>query len=164
MSTTRTRSVEEVKARFLERRKNDGFGFEVGEYPAFMDWPTLKELNILKDGAKEEDMADLWQACTEESIKAVILDYLPFAWEKANNCRGISANRSIAHFVAWFWLLGDAAFADALFDDYEFYGKPQLVRISERVGFDWRAVDDGRWANDEEGEGLTAEQAMAKKV
>ena len=32
---------------------------------------------------------------TDESIRTELVDYIEFAWDKANNCRGISAGRSI---------------------------------------------------------------------
>ena len=67
---------------------------------------------------------------------------MEFAWDKANNCRGISASRSIDHYSVWIWLLGDE---DKLSDirDYEYYGKPQLVEICELYGWDHSKWDDG---------------------
>jgi hypothetical protein len=57
---------------------------------------------------------------------------------------------------AWLWLSGYTNAADHIFDGYEFYGKPQLVFVSELVGFDWASQDDGRWTNDEDGDGISA--------
>jgi hypothetical protein len=71
---------------------------------------------------------------------------MDFAWDKANNGRGISANRSIAHYQAWLWLLG-VEWCDTLMDDYEFYGKPQLIRICEYLGLDPKQWDDGERVN-----------------
>ena len=48
--------------------------------------------------------------------------------------------RSIDHFRAWLWLLGDEMlrFADDG-DNYPMYGKPILRRICEKYGFEWSA-------------------------
>ncbi len=88
-----------------------------------------------------------------EAVKTQIREYLTFAWDKANHCRGLSAMRSLSHMRAWLWMLGDkifAVFAPHL-DDYDCYGKHQLVAISEFVGFNWRAQDNGHWCNEENG-------------
>jgi len=70
---------------------------------------------------------------------------MPFAWEKANGCRGISASRSLRHMVAWLWLDGQDEFLEKWNDlrDYEYYGKPQLIAICELYGIDWKKFDDG---------------------
>jgi len=49
---------------------------------------------------------------TREAIIAKIVDYMPFAWEKANDERGLSAIRSIEHMKAWTWLLNDGTFEE----------------------------------------------------
>jgi hypothetical protein len=74
-----------------------------------------------------------------------MLEYMPFAWDKANDMRGLSAGRSVQHFVGWTWLAGDDELS-AWCDDnsnYQHYGKEILVRICEHYGWDWRQWDDG---------------------
>ena len=86
---------------------------------------------------------------TKENVIEEIRDYLSFAWDKANDCRGLSAFRSIQHFRNWFYMFGNED-CDELVDemeDYMYYGKPWLVIISELVDFDWREEDDGCWVN-----------------
>ncbi len=102
----------------------------------------------LKDTAPEEG----WKvsARDESSVTQEMREYMGFAWDKANNCRGISAGRSIAHMCAWLWLLGMDAAAEQI-REYELYGKPQLRAICEHFGWDWRQWDNGRWQNDEYG-------------
>jgi hypothetical protein len=73
--------------------------------------------------------------------------YLAFAWEKANDKKGLSAIRSIRHYVGWLWLLGCDNFDD-LFDNYKYYGKPQLERISDYFNVSWKELDDGVREND----------------
>lgn len=152
------RTQDEIVAK-IKAEENDFFGHKRADWLAHLPFSAAKE--FLKPEATEEGWK--FDAPTEEKIRASILGYLPFAWDKANGCRGLSASRSIEHFCAWFWLLGDDEFSDYLDagDDYQFYGKPQLVKISEKVGFDWRQHDDGRWANNESEQGITAEQALA---
>lgn len=81
-----------------------------------------------------------------ESILNEMLDYMSFAFEKANNFRGISASRSMSHYSAWTWLIGDD-FGNLL--DYEYYGKDNLVEICEKYGWDHSQWDDGVRLNDE---------------
>ncbi len=83
----------------------------------------------------DED-ADSWDPpdTTDDAIKARIADYLGFAYEKAENERGISAIRSVVKLRAWVWLLGDDDFL-AAFDaapDHS-YGRPTLDVVAARI-------------------------------
>jgi len=132
------RTQEEIVKRFGERKKNDMFGFEISEYIKYLDYEHAKP--FLKDGTKEKD----WEpekVTPAEKIK----DYMKFAWEKANGCRGISAGRSLSHMVAWLWLDGQDKFLKEWhnLEDYEYYGKPQLIAICKLYGIDWKQYDDG---------------------
>ena len=40
----------------------------------------------------------------KKNVISKIKEYLPFTWEKANNCRGLSAMRSMQHFRNWFYM------------------------------------------------------------
>ena len=107
---------------------------------------------------KPEVTAEQWEARKCKPPMQKVSEYLPFAWDKANGNRGISAGRSLDHMKAWLWLAGHDELLKQHFEHYEHYGKFQLVIASELVGFDWRAHDDGRWVNDESDEhGLGAE-------
>lgn len=79
--------------------------------------------------------------------------YLSFAWGKANDCKGLSAIRSIHHMSAWLWLAGFDELLEEL-EDYQYYGKPQLVMCSVLCSVDWQKHDDGRWTNDSESAGI----------
>lgn len=70
----------------------------------------------------------------------MMLDYMEFAWDKANNGRGISAMRSMHHYMAWTWMLGDDL-GNLL--DYQYYGKDNLVKICKHYGWDHAKWDDG---------------------
>ena len=99
---------------------------------------------------KPEATADKWshQKNDHDAIKAEILEYMPFAWEKANDCRGNSAYRSLEYMKCWFWFLGHDI-EDAL-SNYTHYGKPQLRAICEHLNIDWRKYDSGEWVNFED--------------
>jgi len=132
---------DEVLARIRERKPDDVFGFEWSEYVDFLEYEHAKE--FLKPEVTAEHWAEARKPLTRESVLAVMLEYMPFAWEKANDKRGLSASRSIMHYVAWTWLAGDHALSEWLDTEYEFYGKPQLVRICETYGWDAKQWDDG---------------------
>ena len=85
-------------------------------------------------------------------VKGDMFAYLPFAWDKANHCLGLSAARSMEHMSSWLWLLGhDRASEQVL--EYDLYGKPWLRAVCEAFGWDWRQWDDGCWKDCEEEEG-----------
>ena len=83
-----------------------------------------------------------------------------FAWDKANNRRGLSSGRSIDHMRTWLWLDGKDDLAEQI-EDYEYYGKPQLVAVCNEYGIDWKQYDDGEWVNNEDDTPKTAEEVLA---
>lgn len=145
----------EILTRYNERKKVDIFGFEITKYIDALDFENAKQ--FLKDDVTEIEWKPI--CCDYESTLAVMKEYMPFAWEKANNNRGISAWRSLAHCAAWLWLLGEHDLAEEI-EDYTHYGKPQLVKICERFEWDWREWDDNRWTNDECAGGAIADDFL----
>lgn len=141
------RTQDEIAARVRERMDADFLGFEWHEYLNYLDLEHARE--FLKPGA--EITAEEWEyePVDAEKLRARILDYLPFAWDKANGFRGISASRSLSHFTAWFWLMGEDAMAEAMGRHYEFYGKAQLVQVTQWLGLDPAQFDDGVRRNQE---------------
>lgn len=138
------RSPEEIITRIKEiaAKNSDFFGVQIGRLIERLDYADAKPL--LRPEVKEEE----WEKTTTP-IKDEVHEYLKFAWDKANNRRGLSANRSIDHFRGLLWLDGHDDI-DAVMDEmYEFYGKPNLVYISELYDFPWKDHDDGKWSNDE---------------
>lgn len=140
------RTDAEIVARIEARREDDILGFEWPYY--LMRLPYELAVPYLKPEALEES-AKKWQQVPRDhdSIRAEAIDYMAFAFDKANNCRGISAGRSISHYVAWLWLLGEDSWGDKLFDEYEWYGKDLLVRLCKFFGIDHRQWDDGLRTN-----------------
>ena len=143
------RTQEEIVKRIDERKKYDMFGWEIGEYIDCLDYEHGKP--FLKKEVEKKD----WKPRRINPIKE-IKDYMPFAWEKANGCRGISAGRSLMHLTAWLWLDGQDEFLKKWNNlrEYEYYGKPQLIAICELYGIDWKQFDDGVRTNVGSGRGM----------
>ena len=126
------RTQDEILARLKERADEDMFGFETDEYYTYLDWQHAKE--FVADGVSESDWTDQSSEHTRDHMIVVMKDYMPFAIEKAEGGRGISANRSIIHYIAWIWLACDDDFlaeVDKEYDDnYREYGLPILRKIA----------------------------------
>jgi len=133
------RKQEEILKKFEERKGNDIGGWESLEYLYYLDFEHAKP--YAKEGMTKEN----WEEGIEKEPSEKIKDYMKFAWEKANNCRGISAGRSLMHMRAWLWLDGQDEFLKKWnnLENYEFYGKPQLKAICELYKIDWKKYDDG---------------------
>lgn len=64
-----------------------------------------------------------------------IIKFLPLAYEKAKNQEVLTSIRSIHHFLAWFYCLGNDEMVSVIYymlhNDYKFYGMPILRRIEK---------------------------------
>ena len=135
------KSVEKIKDKINTGFANDVFGIAFNDLIEALPFADAKEYLkdefLMKDSAEEE-----WESSrikTDDDVKARMLDYLPFAWEKAEDQRGLSADRSVRHFAAWAWLI-DYEFYEKIEDMYNNsyfpYGEPILEYISEKLGFE----------------------------
>ena len=126
------RTPEEILAQVKIISPEDIFGWQRGPLLAVLPFEHAKPFLI--DGLTEKDyIQDM-----DPAHNAV--EYLPFAWDKADSERGISANRSIEHFIGWAWLLDEDFYQKlrkSYEEDYSDYGKKQLILISEHFGYDW---------------------------
>lgn len=147
MERTDNEILSRIKS--LENDPADFFGFQRSDLIGYLPFESAKP--FLKEGATKEDWPH-HKPRNRQSVMDDMLSYMSFAWEKANNNRGLSAARSINHMQSWLWMLGEEDAAKAI-EDYDLYGKPQLRAICEHFGWDWEQWDDGRWANDETSEG-----------
>lgn len=137
-----TPTQDEILARYNTVASRDMFGFESDEYLSYLDDKHLRPLlNQEAAGGQIGQPLEL----NREKIVAKMRDYINFAWEKANDERGISASRSVLHYVAWTWLAGDREFSAEIermgIEDYAPYGKPILRRIEEFYGWGTREND-----------------------
>jgi hypothetical protein len=141
------RTQAEIVERIKQAMERDIFGFEWYEYALCLTPESAESLRGIAI-KKNADLSNWPYYKTDKDLRDRCIDYMPFAWEKANNCRGVSAWRSLSHYKAWLWLLGQDDFDDI--DDYEFYGKDQLRRICDFLGLDPDQWDDGIRVNSEE--------------
>ncbi len=135
------KTQEQILERIESLKGEELFGTTSGDLLDFLTFDLAK--SQLKEGATEDQWKKQQKVNDVATIKKEITDYLPFAWEKANNCRGLSASRSIDHFKAYLWLLDDGSFEKMEAIEYEHYGKEKLIFVSELVGFNWKSEDDG---------------------
>lgn len=132
------KSVQEIKDKIKEGFPTDFFGFATGDlvyalpYEAAKDY--LEEDFIAKENAKEE--YEKQATLTDEAVIGKIIDYIPFAQEKIDCERGLSADRSCQHFITWFWLI-DEAFSKMLRNLYVYhyapYGQPLLDEVKNYI-------------------------------
>ena len=120
------KTQDEIVKRIKERKANDFLGFEIPIYMLALDFEHAKQ--ILKP-----DVTEWEQLLTDDaSVINEIKNYIPFAEDKIEDLRGISASRSILHFIAWTWLI-DEAFSNELQKDfdtnYKNYGKAIVAKI-----------------------------------
>ena len=137
------RKQEEIAA-YIERLRREGddfFGVMTVDVIRYLDYDYAKP--YLREDVTREQWELNRRELTDESVIKQIIEYMPFAWGKANDMRGISANRSIDHMRAWLWLLNDGSLEKMEEIEYEHYGKERLIFVCEHVGIDWRKYDDG---------------------
>ncbi len=101
------REDDEIVRYYEKVAKGDVFGI----------WGTELLLRVpLKDAEKfmkrdhgwtEESWEKSRLKKDHESVVNEMEDFFQFAWEKAVGHRGISANRSIVHYLIWSWLIND---------------------------------------------------------
>ena len=122
------KSLEEVK-KFLESYWNNVF-------PSDGSFGWIREsVTDFYPAAYKPEHKSKCPELTRENVIKYMQDYMSFAWEKANDKRGISANRSIDHFKGWLWLLEDEESIEYLKVNYAPYGKPGLAYICIKYGF-----------------------------
>lgn len=136
------KTQQQILDRIMEIKEEDVFGFEISILFDYLTVESMESLRgrVLKD---DVDLSDhVTKTADEETIKAEMRDYMEFAWAKANGFRGLSAGRSIQHYQAWLWLLGERDLANDI-GNYQYYGKDKLVEICDYLGLDSSQWDDG---------------------
>lgn len=163
--TSRFRTHEDIVAR-LERITQSGSDWLATQRSDLIAWlPYALAKPFLKPDFQEDEFKELTDELEKKcpTPMAHVKDYLTFAWGKANNCRGISAGRSLDHLTSWLWLDGFDLVDTEWWKDYDYYGKTQLVVASILAGVDWKKLDDKEWVNEEDGPILSAEM-LQKRV
>ncbi len=129
--------IKRTQEQILERFNSVGdiFSAQKEDLICYMTFenakPFLDDEYALKVERKEEEREMLSDAEKE------IVEYLDFAYEKAEGQRANSAMRSMLHFRTWIWL-DDPEFYDEIIDEidnYTNYGIPVLDKISAKYGY-----------------------------
>lgn len=129
------RTADAIVERVLASRSF--FGFDAEVLLSVITFENAKRL-LPEPPDKPEDWGEVVPN-TEEGLTAAAKDYMDFAWDKAEDHRGISAGRSVEKMTAYMWLLGkDDLVARIERDDipYTNYGAPVLREISREMGWD----------------------------
>ncbi len=147
MDDMRIPTQSEIVTRFQERRPGDFFGFETRDYIDGMDFDHAKALDIPQDHVTATEWNNT-KSHSRQHWLGEMLEYMEFAWDKANGFRSVSAMRSIQHYIAWTWLAGDSDFSQQLIDgvfaaDNDPYGKDTLIAICKHYGWEYAQWDDG---------------------
>lgn len=122
----------EIVSRMRDSVSDDLFGTQRGDLLEFLPF------DVAREWLKEETTAEQWAECFKQPTREAVLnemrEYFDFAVGKALDERGLSANRSIFHFTAWVWLLGDEEMLRFLDDgsNYSPYGAPMLLEIARK--------------------------------
>lgn len=161
------RSTTEIVARMKAVAERDFHGVERSRLLEAL--PFDDALPFLRpDSGRHRDEWEAHRYTTTERVVDEIRSYCDFAWRRANECSGVSSTRAISHFRGLLWLLGDGGPAAVVLakledpDGYAYYGKPQLVAVSEFVTHDWRANDNDQWVNQKGDEPLTATAVLGR--
>jgi hypothetical protein len=130
------RTPDEIVARIIARRLRDPLGFEINEYVLALDYEHARAF------IRPETVAKDWGAPSYQSDEVVLermQTYVDFAYEKINDERGISAHRSIGHYIAWLYLVGNdelRAWVEKEVDtNYHSYGRHIMDRIVTAYGW-----------------------------
>lgn len=126
------KSFEQIvkRIRYLENEKFRDIFETRADLISYLPYELAQEFTDL-DEAGFNKVKTLYN---RENIIKELVDYLSFAFEKAENQRGLSANRSIAHFENWLFVLEDQELYDftSNHENYREYGLPILMKIKEK--------------------------------
>ena len=119
-----------------EEKEVFSFAEDLLEFVTFEAAKEFIEPKLLKD---YESGKEKWTFTkpTRANILKKIRDYMEFALGKAEDHRGLSAERSIEHFKHWVWLLGDKDYKTIDWENYTNYGTPILKQICEVYEIDF---------------------------
>lgn len=135
------KNIDEIKDKIEVGFKDDFFEFGIRDIIEALPFEDAKPY-LTADFVSQPDAEEEWEQLRLKSADDVLTkmkDYLSFAYDKAHNQRGLSADRSIRHFIAWAWLINDdfhQELVDLYDNSYDDYGLSILHRIKEWLGDD----------------------------
>lgn len=132
---TLSRSIEDIKEKI--KNSDSFFGFDKEVYIEFLDFENAKEFLSEEYSKKVESGETEFKYVNDIHVAAQdFLDYMNFAWGKAQDERGLSASRSVAKLGAWLWMMGRNDLEEMINDDdlYNPYGAPALIAVCKEMG------------------------------
>lgn len=133
------RTPEDILARIEEIKSDDFLGFRREVLIMALPFDVAVENNLVKDGVTEEKWNE-YATVGEEGQTKDALHYLEFAFGKAEDHRGISAERSTIKMSEYAWLLCRDDVVTAMDVEYAQYGVPILVQFAEHFSDESREV------------------------
>lgn len=133
------RTQDEIVAKLDDKTRERFMDFTPDVLVPALEWDFAKKylqedyvLKVEKGEEKFENTSDI------NTIVQEFLDYMVFAWGKAENQRGLSASRSINKLSAWLWLLNREDLVNTIEDDdlYNPYGAPALIEVCNKLGIE----------------------------
>lgn len=134
------KSQEEIVAKIEEITADPQmFDFRTDIFISCLSYDNAKKYLIPEFIEKYEKGEEKW-IFPSPLIKVAqdFVDYMAFAWGKAENQRSLSASRSINKLSAWLWVL-DRSDLETLIDNdelYNPYGAPALIAVCEKLGIE----------------------------
>lgn len=126
---------DEVKFKYESIKAQDFLGFSAEAYLPFMNWEDAKEYYKEEFRQKVDSGEIKYTNVIIEEAAQDFLDYMNFAWDKAQNMRGISASRSIEKLSAMLYCMNRADLAEEIQREelYNPYGAPALINICKKM-------------------------------
>lgn len=123
------KTLKEIKEEIKRRNDSDEYFFGFGQALLVTYLPFDEAEEFLVPEAKKEEWNP--KPLTKDSVEKEIKEYLPFAWEKCKDQRGLSAERSVEKLGVWAWLLERNDLVEFAEDEenYSMYGEPILRKF-----------------------------------
>lgn len=134
------RTQDEISKKFDERTSRGGmFDFWPEVLLNYLTFENAKP-HLKEDYVKEVESGEKkWEdAPNLEKTADDFIDYMKFAWGKAEDERGLSASRSISKLSCWLWLMNREDLVRLIEDDdlYNPYGAPALIAVCKEMGIE----------------------------
>ena len=125
------RTIEEILLKLEEviGSNEDFFGVQKNSLIEALEYEDAKE--FLKEGVTKESWDEGRVKYNLKELMQRMKEYLDFAFDKAENGRGLSAGRSLDHYRIWFWLITEPEMEMHTQDEYGDYGKSILTDIEK---------------------------------
>ena len=108
---------EEVQKRYEKNKDNNLLWYEMNGKCLIPFLPFEYLRSLCKDEYSDEEVREDMIELTRENVIKEMKDYLPFAFDKCIGERGLSANRSMGHYLEWIWLIDDE-FYNKIYTEY----------------------------------------------